>query len=73
MFQLSLYKARIFLLVDLWDFFFRRRVGGRKKSSENDQLTASFSEHDQLTGHFQSFFFNISRTNSKTSKVTKSL
>ena len=33
------------------------------------------SENDQLTGHFQrgflSFFFNISRTNSKTSKVNQ--
>ena len=56
-------KARIFLLVDLWDFF-RFRVGGgggyggRKKSSENDQLT----------GHLQSFFFNISRTTVKLAK-----
>ena len=30
------------------------------------------SENDQLTGLFQSFFFfNISRTNSKTSKVNQ--
>ena len=30
------------------------------------------SENDQLTGHFQSFFFlNISRTNSITSKVNQ--
>ena len=29
------------------------------------------SENDQLTGRFQSFFFNISRTNSKTSKVNQ--
>ena len=29
-------------------------------------------ENDQLTGHFQSFFFlNIYRTNSKTSKVNQ--
>ena len=34
---------------------------GDKKSSENDQLT----------GHFQSFFFYISRTNSKNSKVNQ--
>ena len=27
------------------------------------------SENDQLTGHFQSFFLNISWKNSKTSKV----
>ena len=54
-------------LVDLREIFFRFRVGGEgvtKKSSENDQLT-----NDQLTGHFQSFFFNISRTNSKTSNL----
>ena len=30
------------------------------------------SENDKLTGHFQNFF-NISRKNSKTSKLTKSL
>ena len=60
----SFNKARFFLLVD---FYFRFRVGATKKSSEKDQLT----------GHFQSFFFllflNISRTNIKTSKVTNSL
>ena len=39
-----------FLLVDLRDFLLRIRVGGRKRSFKNDQLT----------GHFQSFF-NISR------------
>ena len=41
-------KARIFL-VDLLDIFFSDLVlgGGQKKNSENDQLT----------GHFQSFFF----------------
>ena len=41
--------------------FFRLRVWGTKKPSENDHLT----------GHFQSFFFNISRTNSKTNKVNE--
>ena len=54
-------KARFFLLVDLQDFFFQiKGWEDGKKSSENDQLT----------GHFQSFFFsfselffNISRTN----------
>ena len=40
-------KARFILLVDLLDFFFRFRVGDKKKSSESDQLT----------GHFQSWFF----------------
>ena len=52
-------KARIFLLVDLRDFFFQNLFSdfgsrGRTKNS---------SENDQLAGHFQSFFFNISRTN----------
>ena len=60
---LLLNKARFFLLVDLLEFFSGLGLGGRKKSSENDQLT----------GHFQSFFFFsfsdfffvlISRTNS---------
>ena len=53
-------RPDFFLLIDLWDFVFRFRVGGRIKSSENDQLI----------GHFQNFF-NISRTNSKTSKVNQ--
>ena len=44
----ALSKARIFLLVDLREFFFRVRVGGDEKKS---------SENDQLTGHFQSCFF----------------
>ena len=35
--------------------------GGRKKSFE----------YDQLTGHFQRSFFNISRKNSKTSNVNQ--
>ena len=30
-FTFSLYKARIFLFVDLRDYFFRFRVGGTKK------------------------------------------
>ena len=49
-------KDRIFLLVDLQDFFPRFSVGGKEKSSENDQLTS---------------FFYIPRTNSKTSKVNR--
>ena len=56
-------KARIFLLVDLREFFSDLGLGKRKKKS---------SENDQLTGFFQSFFFfNISRTSSKTSKVNQ--
>ena len=31
--------------------------------------TKKKSENDQMTGHFQSFFLNISRTNYKISKV----
>ena len=48
----SMIKARFFLLVDndFWDFF-RFRSGGRKKIKKKS------SENDQLTGHFQSFFF----------------
>ena len=42
----------------IYGIHLRFRVGGRKKSSENDHLTC----------HFQSFFFNISRKNSKTHK-----
>ena len=45
--------GQIFLLVDLREFFFRSRVGGTKQKKN--------SENDQLTGHFQSFFFNISK------------
>ena len=60
-------QARIFLLVDLREFFFRFRVGGTKKKK------LKCSENDQLTGHFQSifFFFSLSflQKNSKTSKV----
>ena len=33
------------------NFFFRFRVGGTKKNKKKS------SENDQLTGHFQSFFF----------------
>ena len=51
--------GQIFLLVDLQDFFSDLGWGDEKKSSENDQVT----------GHFQSFFFNISRTNSKTNSL----
>ena len=40
-------SVRIFLLVDLPEcFFFRFRVGGRKKHTKKP------SENDQLTGHF---------------------
>ena len=49
-----------FLLVDLPDFFLQILGQGDKKKKS--------SENDQSTGHFQSFFFYILRTNSKTSK-----
>ena len=51
-------KARISLLVDLRDFFFRFRVGGRKKkSSENDQLKANWSFSELF---FFIFFYKFS-------------
>ena len=50
----SLDKAGIFLLVDIWEFFVRFRVGGGG-TKKNKQKS---SENDQLTGHFQSFFFS---------------
>ena len=38
----------------------------------SDKNTQKGSENNQLTGHFQSFFFfYISRTNSKTNKVNQ--
>ena len=71
--NLEYLRPEFFLLVDLRDFFQiqGRGGGGAKKSSENDQST----------GHFLSFFFdwsfsalfsfNISRANSKTTKVNQ--
>ena len=59
--MLILAKARIFLLVDLQDFLQIEGLGGGGGGSENEHLT----------GHFQSFFFNIYKTNSKTSKVNQ--
>ena len=43
-------KARLFLLVDLQDFFSDLGSGDEKKKNK------SF-ENDQLTGHFQTLFF----------------
>ena len=43
--------GQIFLLVDLREFFSDLGSGGRKKNKLKS------SENDQLTGHFQSFFF----------------
>ena len=55
-------KARIFLLVDLREFFFRFRVGGtkkkKKKSSENDQ---SIIKKNKKRFFFLNFFFQIFR------------
>ena len=44
-------QARILLLVDLRDFFSGLGSGGQEKNKQKS------SENDQLTGHFQSFFF----------------
>ena len=58
-------KARIFLLVDLRDFFFRFRVGGWKIVNKKAL---------KMTSWLVIFwaFFNISRIkNSKTSKVNQ--
>ena len=66
----ALSKARIFLIVDLREFFFRVRVGGvgdEKKSSENDQLTGHF----QSCFFFRLFFLISPEKNSKTSKVNQ--
>ena len=66
------FRPDFFLLVDLRDFFFRFRVWGtkkKKKSSENDQSTGHFKGFFFYI--FRAFFFNISRTNSKTSKVNQ--
>ena len=54
------------LFVSLFtDFFFRFREGGEGvESSENNQVTGHFL-------NFRAFFFNISRKNSKTSKVNQ--
>ena len=57
-------KARIILLIDSKEIFFRFRVGGggtREKSSKMTSVDWSFSE----------YFLNISRTNSKTSKINQ--
>ena len=77
-------KARIFLLADLREIFFRFRVGGTKKnikkSSENDQ---SIIKKIKKEIFFFNFFFSISReqtvelvrckTNSQLSVLTVSL
>ena len=47
MFCFVRFKARFFLFVDLQEFFSDLGSGDEKKSSENDQIT----------GHFQSFFY----------------
>ena len=45
-------KVRTFLLVDLRNFFSDLGSGDEKKIKKKN------SENDQLTGHFQSFFFS---------------
>ena len=49
---LTFHKARIFLLVDLREFFSDLGSRGQKKRKKS-------SENDQLTGHFQSLFFSV--------------
>ena len=49
---ISLSKARMFLLVDLWEIFLTFRVGGTKKIKKQ-------TANDQFTGHFQSFFLSL--------------
>ena len=49
-------KARIFSLVDLWDFFSDKG----SKGGGGGGWGGGSSENDQLTCHFQSFFFLIS-------------
>ena len=53
-----------YLIVDLQEFFFRFRVGGRKKkSSENYQLISHFQKTSQLVifrAFFSELFFLIS-------------
>ena len=64
--------ARIFLSVDLREFFFRFRVWGRKKINKKALKMTSklviFGAFIIYFFHFQSFsfFFNISRKYSKT-------
>ena len=41
------------------------------KGQGDEKKLIKSSENDHLTGHFQSFFFNISRKNSKTSKANQ--
>ena len=53
--------ARIFYKLIYEKKFSDLGSGDEKKSSEKDQFS----------GHFQSIFFNIPRTNSKTSKVNQ--
>ena len=65
-------QARIFLLVHL------REKNSDLGSWEEKMKKKKSSENDLLTGHFQLLFFfvfflNISRTNSKTSKVNQHL
>ena len=64
-------NARIFLLVDLQDFFFRFRVGGRKKK-EKKVLKMTLIGHFQSFFFFRAFFFLISpEKKSKTRKVNQ--
>ena len=65
------FKARFFYQLIYRIFFFRFRVRGREKNSENDQMTGHFQSFFSLFSFFRAFFFNISITNSKTCKVNQ--
>ena len=58
-------KARIFLIVDLREFFSDLGSGERKKNKQKS------SENDQFTGHFQSFFFFRYHQKKKTVKLVR--
>ena len=68
----GLAEARIFLLVDLQEIFFRSRVGGKKKINKKALKMTSKTGHFQTFFFFRAFFFfNISRKNSETSEVNQ--
>ena len=53
-------KARIFLLVDLQDFFFRFRVGGTRKINKKALKMTSYWSFSVLFFFFFFFFFFFS-------------
>ena len=57
-------KARLFLLVDFRDSFSDLGSGAKINKLKS-------SENDQLTGHFQSFFFIFNISRKKTVKLVR--